>query len=91
MLRKIQEYINNFHLRKQITALLSFVFVGGILVCGLALAIILNQNAQAQIIAEAEVAFKTIMAVRSYTNLNPSNMRDKAVEIFIYADFGFGR
>jgi methyl-accepting chemotaxis protein len=68
MLRNIQKYLNKFNLRKQITVLLSLIFLGGILICAVALGVILHQNAQAQITAEAEVAFKTIMSVRAYTN-----------------------
>jgi HAMP domain-containing protein len=68
MLSNIQKTLNNFNLRKQITLLLSLIFLGGLIICGLALGIILNNNAQAQITAEAEIAFKTMMSVRDYTN-----------------------
>ena len=68
MLAKLQASLSNLKLSRQVSILLSLVFVGGVLLSGISLGIILNNSAQAQILSEAEVLLKTTEANRVYTN-----------------------
>jgi HAMP domain-containing protein len=68
MLQKLNEILKKVKLGKQISILLSLVFLGGLILSGVALSIILENNAQRQIATEAGALLKTMNAVRDYTN-----------------------
>ncbi|HAX79350.1 MAG TPA: histidine kinase [Cyanobacteria bacterium UBA11372] len=59
---------NNFKLAKKLTLLLSFVFIVGIILSGLALASILNYKAQNEISTKALLLSETINSIRKYTS-----------------------
>jgi HAMP domain-containing protein len=80
MLTKLDEFLRNLKLGKQISILLSLVFLGGILLSGTALGIILNNNAQRQIAAETGVLLEAMNAVRNYTDSQVTQELEKQSE-----------
>lgn len=58
----------NLDLARKFSLLLLLVFLGGILISGLALSRILSQNAQNEISAKALMLIETMNSVRHYTN-----------------------
>lgn len=59
--------LQKLKLGQKFTLLLLFVFLGGILVSGLALSSVLNNSAEAQLTAQALMLMETMNSVRSYT------------------------
>lgn len=68
MPRPFQSLLNNLDLARKFSLLLLLVFLGGILVSGIALSSILNQNAQNEISSKALMMIETMNSVRHYTN-----------------------
>lgn len=66
-------FLKSLKLGKKFTILLTLVFLGGILVSGLALSSILNYDAQNQITSKALILMETMNSVRDYTStqVNP--------------------
>lgn len=60
--------VKNLDLARKFSLLLFLVFLGGILVSGLALSTILNQNAQNEITSKAAMMIETMNSVRHYTD-----------------------
>lgn len=68
MPRFIETIFRNLDLARKFSLLLLLVFLGGILVSGLALSTILNHNAQNEISAKALLMIETMNSVRHYTD-----------------------
>ena len=60
--------LTNLKLGQKFTILLLVVFLGGIIVSGIALSTILSRTAQDQITAKALILMETMKSVRTYTN-----------------------
>jgi HAMP domain-containing protein len=65
--------LNNLKLSHKFTVLLLIVFLGGILLSGLAFSQVLNRNAQNELASRALILMETMNSVRHYTNtqVNP--------------------
>ena len=68
MLRTVSQIIKNLALAQKLTILLILVFLGGITFSGIALANILNYQAQNETTSNAFLLIRTLNSVRSYTN-----------------------
>jgi HAMP domain-containing protein len=68
MPRFLETIFRNLDLARKFSLLLLLVFLGGILVSGLALSTILNHNAQNEISAKALLMIETMNSVRHYTD-----------------------
>lgn len=60
--------LKNLDLARKFSVLLLLVFLGGILISGIALSTILNHNAQNEISSKALMMMETMNSVRHYTN-----------------------
>jgi HAMP domain-containing protein len=67
MLKYIESILNNLKLGKKFTTLLLLVFASGVIFSGIALATILEGNAQNEITSKALMLMGTINSVRDYT------------------------
>lgn len=80
MLKKLSAKLKYFPLAKKLTILLILIFVGGIILSGIALANILNYKAQAQINSKALLLSETIKYVRHYTNIEVAPQLNDRIE-----------
>ena len=72
MLTKISSNLNNLTLAKKLTLLLLVIFIGGIILSGIALASVLNYKAQTEISSKALLLMQSMDSVRYYTNTEVS-------------------
>ena len=72
MLTKISSNLNNLTLAKKLTILLLVIFIGGIILSGIALASVLNYKAQTEISSKALLLMQSMDSVRYYTNTEVS-------------------
>ncbi|MEG4594958.1 DUF3365 domain-containing protein [Microcoleus sp. F8_C2] len=72
MLTQIPTQLNNLTLAKKLTILLLVIFLGGIMLSGIALASVLNYKAQTEISSKALLLMQSMNSVRYYTNTEVS-------------------
>lgn len=67
MLQQLTYLLRKLKLRTSVNLVLSITFITGIIISGVVLGFVLNNQAQGQITAEARVLLKTIDEIRNYT------------------------
>ncbi|HIK36457.1 MAG: DUF3365 domain-containing protein [Geminocystis sp.] len=78
------KWYKNLKLEQKLTAILAILFVGGSIVCGVALSSFLNSNAQREIVTKGIILMNTMNSVRDYTGteVNPL-LKDRLKEEFL--------
>lgn len=72
MVKLISAKLNNLTLAQKLTILLLVIFIGGIVLSGVALASVLNYKAQTEISSKALLLMQNMNSVRYYTNTEVS-------------------
>lgn len=72
MVKLISSKLNNLTLAQKLTILLLVIFIGGIVLSGVALASVLNYKAQTEISSKALLLMQSMNSVRYYTNTEVS-------------------